>query len=129
MKKILLLGAFLVGFVWCQAQEEQKDSKSTSTKSQFEVGLHAGVPFIGGEVTPKFGYGGGIHVRLPLDHMFALRVEGLYAMAKGEQMNPARQFDNTWISGAVFGVLTLNNMRFDRPIRKNQSIHFGWSRI
>jgi OOP family OmpA-OmpF porin len=126
MKKILLLGAFLVGFVFCQAQEEQQSSSSVSgTKSMFEVGLHAGVPFVGGEVSPQFGYGGGIHVRIPLDHMFALRVDGLYAMAKGEQTGPARQFDNKWISGALFGVLTLNNMRFDRPIRKTNVYILG----
>ncbi len=126
MKKILLLASFLVGFVFCQAQEEKKSSPSVAgTKSMFEVGLHAGVPFVGGEITPEFGYGGGIHIRLPLDHMFAIRIDGLYAMAKGEQMNPARQFDNKWISGALFGVLTLNNMRFDRPIRKTNLYILG----
>jgi outer membrane protein OmpA-like peptidoglycan-associated protein len=125
MKKILLLGSFLVGLVLCQAQEEKPQSSVSGTKSMFEVGLHAGVPFVGGEVTPQFGYGGGIHIRLPLDHMFAIRLEGLYAMAKGDQMNPNRQFDNTWLSGALFGVLTLNNMRFDRPIRKTNIYVLG----
>ncbi len=125
MKKILLLTTFLVGFLFCHAQEEenppaqQQQSSSRSTKSMFEVGLHGGVPFIGGEVTPEIGYGGGISIRLPLDHMFSLRLDGLYAKAKGNRLEtPPRSFENTWISGSLLGVLTLNNMRFDRPIRK-----------
>lgn len=130
MKKILLLATFLVGLVVCQAQEEQQKQqeapRSKSTKSMFEVGLHGGVPFVGGEVTPEIGYGGGISIRLALDHIFSIRVDGLYAMAKGDRTSaPPRNFENTWMSGAVLGVLTLNNMRFDRPIRKTNIYVLG----
>ncbi len=126
MKKILLLGTFLVGLVWCQAQDEKSNTSSRTTKSQFEIGIHGGVPFVGGEVTPEIGYGGGIHIRLPLDHIFSVRLDGLYAMAKGNRLTtPPRSFENTWISGTLLGILTLNNMRFDRPIRKTNIYFMG----
>lgn len=94
--------------------------RSFTPKDQWELGIHAGVPFILGDVDAKFpGFGGGIHVRKAFDHIFSVRVVGLYAQTKNEETSPAvRNSDNTWISGSAQLVAALNNFRFDKPTRK-----------
>ena len=95
--------------------------RSFTPKDQWELGIHAGVPFILGDVDAKFpGFGGGIHVRKAFDHIFSIRVVGLYAQMKNEEGSTSgnRTSDNTWISGSAQLVAALNNFRFDRPNRR-----------
>lgn len=94
--------------------------RSLTPKDQWELGVHAGVPFVVGDVDAKFpGFGGGIHVRKAFDHIFSIRVSGLYAKTKNEgSETPASTSDNQWISGSAQLVAALNNFRFDRPTRR-----------
>ncbi len=95
--------------------------RSFTPKDQWELGLHAGVPFVLGDVDAKFpGFGGGIHVRKAFDHIFSVRVVGLYAQLKNEETNAGvvSTSDNDWISGSAQLVAALNNFRFDRPNRR-----------
>jgi hypothetical protein len=96
-------------------------SSSSSTpkpKNMWEVGLHAGTMFAGGDIKSKFGVAGGVHVRKAIDHLFSIRVDLLGGMLSGESFDPDRNYESTWLSGTAFGVLSLNSFRFDRTVRK-----------
>ncbi|MEO6036818.1 MAG: OmpA family protein [Saprospiraceae bacterium] len=96
--------------------------RSFTPKDQWELGIHAGVPFVLGDVDAKFpGFGGGIHIRKAFDHIFSVRIVGLYAQLKNEETavnGTLRTSDNDWISGSAQLVAALNNFRFDRPNRR-----------
>ncbi len=95
--------------------------RSFTAKDQWELGIHAGVPFVLGDVDAKFpGFGGGIHIRKAFDHIFSVRLVGLYAQLKNEETSTSgnRTSDNNWISGSAQLVAALNNFRFDKPNRK-----------
>ncbi|MEL7123989.1 MAG: hypothetical protein AAFO07_31415, partial [Bacteroidota bacterium] len=49
-------------------------------KTMWEVGLHGGAPFVGGEVNPGLGYGGGISIRKSIDYIFSIRLDGFYGI-------------------------------------------------
>jgi len=104
------------------AQDKPAVSSSSSStakpKDMWEVGLHAGTAFAGGDVSPKIGIGAGLHVRKALDHLFSIRLDVMGAMLKGESTNPTRIYEATWLSGTAYGVLSLNSFRFDRTTRK-----------
>lgn len=104
------------------AQDKPAVSSSSSStakpKDMWEVGLHAGTAFAGGDVSPKIGIGAGLHVRKALDHLFSIRLDIMGAMLKGESTNPTRIYEATWLSGTAYGVLSLNSFRFDRTTRK-----------
>ena len=97
-------------------------NRSFTPKDQWELGLHAGVPFVLGDLDAKFpGFGGGLHIRKAFDHIFSVRAVGLYAKMKNEETSTGgtlRTSDNDWISGSLQLVAALNNMRFDRPNRR-----------
>lgn len=90
--------------------------RSFTPADQWELGLHAGVPFVSGDLDGKLGFGGGLHVRKALDHIFSVRVGGLYAKTKNE-VDPSTA-EMSWISGSAQLVVTVNNFRFDKPYRK-----------
>jgi OOP family OmpA-OmpF porin len=91
--------------------------RTFSPVDQWELGVDLGVPFIVGDVDSKFpGFGGGLHVRKSLDHIFSVRFGAGYLKAKNEQ--DAAKSDNTWISGGAQLVVALNNFRFNKPVRK-----------
>ena len=95
--------------------------RSFTPKDQWELGIHAGVPFVLGDVEAKFpGFGGGIHIRKAFDHIFSVRIVGLYAQMKNEETSTSgnRTSNNDWISGSAQLVAALNNFRFDRPNRR-----------
>ncbi|MBK9336815.1 MAG: OmpA family protein [Lewinellaceae bacterium] len=92
--------------------------RSFSPADQWELGIHAGVPFVSGDLDGKLGFGGGLHVRKSLDHIFSLRVGGLYAKTKSEDTDNNRSSEMSWISGSAQLVVTVNNFRFNKPYRK-----------
>jgi OmpA-OmpF porin, OOP family len=100
--------------------EKTGGSSFAIPKNMFEIGLNGGATIIGGDVTPMPSYGAGLHIRKSLDYVFSLRADFLYADLKGE--NPAtnvlREYNTTWMSGTVFGVMNLNSLRWDKPVRK-----------
>jgi len=133
LRSTLLVGFLLLffsGSILAQKDPEATKNKSTTPakktksnlalpKSMLEVGFNGGATFVGGDVKAKYSYGAGIHFRKALDYMFSIRVDALYADAKGENAptNIARDFHTTWYSGTAYGVMSLNSFRFDRPVR------------
>jgi OmpA-OmpF porin, OOP family len=94
--------------------------RSFSPADQWEAGLHLGVPFIDGDNTDggvKLGFGGGLHVRKSLDHIFSIRGNLTYAKT-GSEFDNRTTTDLGWLSGSGQVVMTLNNFRFNKPYRK-----------
>jgi outer membrane protein OmpA-like peptidoglycan-associated protein len=96
--------------------------RSFTPSDQWEVGLDLGVPLVFGDIDPKVGFGGGLHVRKSLDHIFSIRGGILYAKGKNEQTDAATSVTTSsnlnWFSGEIQGVAALNNLRFNKPNRK-----------
>lgn len=99
--------------------------RSLTPKDQWELGVDLGVPMIIGDVDAKFpGFGGGLHVRKAFDHIFSVRVGGMFAKMENENERatpPAPDpstSETTWASGSIQLVAALNNIRFDKPNRK-----------
>ncbi|MFN0034167.1 MAG: outer membrane beta-barrel protein [Saprospiraceae bacterium] len=110
----LLLTFFGMGLA---AQEAGSTYRSLTPADQWEVGVDLGTPMIFGDIDAKFpGFGGGLHVRKAFDHVFSVRVGGLFASMKNE--GDARDSETTWFSGSGQVVMTVNNLRFDKPYRK-----------
>jgi len=96
--------------------------RSFTPKDQWEVGLDLGIPFVAGDFAAKPGFGGGLHVRKALDQVFSLRGGLMFGAAKNEKaaegVKPKRTSSLSWLSGDVQAVIALNNIRFDKPVRK-----------
>jgi OOP family OmpA-OmpF porin len=97
-------------------------TRSFTPNDKWELGIHAGVPFISGDIDSKFpGFGGGLHLRKAFDHIFSFRLVGLYAQVENENETTAaalKTSETTWISGTAQVVATLNNFRFNKPYKK-----------
>ncbi len=139
---LLFLLVALVGSVHAQKKKSNKkktDKKTATTKSRtkdkdkdnnnskfgvatpkdmLELGMHGGVFFVAGDVTPEAGFGGGLHFRKALDYVFSLRGDVLFGEAKGMNATGFRQFTNQYYSATVLGVISLNSVRFDKAVRK-----------
>ncbi len=106
------------------AKEKTKQAASSAPtpKNMFEVGINGGLSMLGGDVKPLPSYGIGIHVRKALDYIFSLRGDFLLAKLKGADETTAqqvldREFETDWKSGTVFGVLSLNSLHWNKPVR------------
>lgn len=119
VRKIALFILFISAAVGMNAQDAGSTYRSLTPADQWELGIHAGTPFIIGDLDPKFpGFGGGLHVRKSLDQIFSVRVSALYASMKNEGENDNRTSKTSWISGSGQLVVALNNIRFNKPYRK-----------
>ncbi len=92
--------------------------RSFTPADQWELGLNLGVPFVSGDLDSKLGFGGGLHVRKALDHVFSLRLGALYAKTKNEVQATQSSAEMSWFSGSLQVVAAVNNIRFDKPNRK-----------
>lgn len=94
--------------------------RSFTPKDQWELGVHAGLPFVAGDLDSKLGFGGGLTLRKSIDHIFSIRANAMYAQTKNEggSTNDTRASETTWIGGGGQMVVALNNIRFDKPMRK-----------
>ncbi len=112
-----MMAAFL--FLGLLMQSQTLLSQATP-KNMFEVGAHGGYFFVTGDVTHQPGYAAGIHVRKATDYLFSLRGDLLYGRAFGE--NPSdkvmRNYELKWYSAGLYGVFSLNALRFDKSVRK-----------
>jgi OmpA-OmpF porin, OOP family len=112
-----LFFAFLFSSVACGVQAQDAGTyRSFTPKDQWEVGVDLGLPLIVGDLDSKIGFGGGLHVRKALDHVFSVRGGLLYAKASSESGTSSS--DLSWLSGDLQAVVALNNMRFNKPYRK-----------
>ncbi len=114
---VLLLTSFGLGLA---AQDAGATYRSFTPKDQWELGVDLGTPMVLGDIDTKFpGFGGGLHVRKSLGHVFSLRFGGLYASTKNENAAPdSRKSETTYLSGSGQLVMTVNNLRFDKPYHK-----------
>jgi len=103
-------------------EKEEKDTKSkvTTPRNMLEVGLTGGLGLVAGEVEFLPSYAVGIHFRKALDYIFSLRADFAYSLLRGAESNaPFREFETTWKSGTLFGVLSLNSLRWNNPVRSS----------
>lgn len=121
VRKLVLAVLFISATFGLSAQDAAPAGgayRSFTPADQWELGIHAGVPFIQGDLDAKLGFGGGLHVRKSLDHIFSIRASALYAGAKSEDADNNRSADMSWFSGSGQLVVTVNNFRFNKPYRK-----------
>lgn len=95
--------------------------KATTPKNMWEVGLQGGTMFISGDLDIEPGYVAGAHFRKSFDYVFSLRGDFLYGNTTGSKMalgNIPWSAETQWMSGTIFGVMSLNSLRWDRPVRR-----------
>ena len=102
-------------------------------RNQWEVGIKGGMLNISGDVSTRFGYGFGAHIRKAFGYVFSLRLEYMYGNAKGLNWKPSGNYSSNdpWVdngyTGNVYynyktniqdlsleGLITLNNIRFHK---------------
>lgn len=118
MRKLTLALALLLSGLSLTAQDAYR---SFTPKDSWEVGLGIGLPFLAGDLDAKFpGFGGSLHARKALDHIFSLRPIISYQVmsAEGGGTNDRREADLSMFTGSLHAVATLNNFRYDKPNRK-----------
>lgn len=123
VRKLVLAVLFISATFGLSAQDASAPAaggayRSFTPADQWEVGVHVGVPFVQGDLDSKLGFGGGLHVRKSLDHIFSIRAGALYAKVKSEDATNNRSAETSWFSGSGQLVVTVNNIRFDKPYRK-----------
>lgn len=98
---------------------------SATPKNALEIGLHGGHFFSAGDVSFTPSWGAGLHIRKALDYIFSLRFDAMYGLAQGDTegsgikyRDEAYTHETTYASGSLQGVITLNNLRWDKPRRK-----------
>jgi OmpA-OmpF porin, OOP family len=130
VRKIALATLLFASF--CFNSFGQEMAKSTTTKSgiwspsdKWELGIGAGLPLVIGDLDPKIGIGANAHLRKSLDHVFSVRGNLNYAKTKSEDTRYARTADMTWLSGSGHVVITMNNLRFNKPHRRILVNAFG----
>jgi len=120
---LLLALSLFIGVTVLHAQEEEESGTDYGTpKDMIEFGVHGGYFFVGGDVAQKPGYGVGLHIRKSLDYVFSIRFDGFYGSARGEEGNPVDddffEHETTYISGTGFGIISANNLRWNKSTRK-----------
>lgn len=121
---LLLALSLFFGMAVLQAQEEEEENGTDygTPKDMIEFGVHAGYFFVGGDVPQQPGYGVGLHARKSLDYVFSLRFDGFYGTARGEEGDPVDddffEHKTTYISGTGFGIISANNLRWNKSTRK-----------
>ena len=116
----LVAGIVLVSIIPSLTQDASQNNTVPTPKSMWEVGIGGGAMFISGDLTPNLGFGGGLHIRKATDYVFSLRGDFLFGTMEGEKMSNGflRTAQTEWLSGTVFGVFSLNSLRWDKPVRK-----------
>jgi OmpA-OmpF porin, OOP family len=117
--------ALLFTFAYMSVQAQDASTyRSLTPSDQWELGVDLGTPMIIGDIDSKFpGFGGGLHVRKAFDHVFSFRAGALFASMKNENdkadaNNLVRSSETSWFSGSGQIVMTVNNLRFNKPYRK-----------
>jgi OmpA-OmpF porin, OOP family len=132
MRKISLL-SIICGFVAISslgAQTPASGGSMSTTSSvspmspndKWEVGIHLGLANVIGDVPTKIGTPGvALHLRHSLDHVFSLRGQVFGAKATNDakgKNGDNRYSELTYASGSGQAVITINNLRFNKPVRR-----------
>jgi len=62
---------------------KNKDAMFTEKKKSWVIGIHAGFPFVIGDVPPSFGIGYGVNIQKALGYSFALRLHAAFGYCTG----------------------------------------------
>lgn len=101
------------------AQKKGKKGSKYTPASMTEVAAHGGYLFVAGDVSSQPGFGTGLSIRKATDYIFSLRADVLVGQMKGETLGPPlRRFTTSWLSGTLFGVIGINNFKWDSKVRK-----------
>jgi OmpA-OmpF porin, OOP family len=137
MRKLSTLLSFLAFFLFSSTMLAQGGSAyggiQATPKYSWEAGVHGGHFFSSGDVAFRYSYGAGFHLRRALDYVFSLRLDGMYGLAAGDSQSSGHKIQDqpfthqtTYASLSLQGVMVLNNLRWDKPVRKvNMYVFFG----
>ena len=106
----------------------QDEAVNYTPKDMIEFGLAGGYSFVEGDYDNSPGYYLGLHVRKAFDHIFSARVDLHYSVLNSDAPTEDlfyQKSDFTTVGGSIQGVVTLNNIRFDKPMRKVNIYAFG----
>lgn len=98
---------------------------TNSPTDGMEIGLHGGHFFSSGNINEKPGFAAGLHLRKSLDYVFSLRVDLMAGQLKGEDDGNIRSFSTDWVSGALQGIISLNNLKWSPNERKTNIYVLG----
>ena len=126
VRKLSFFGLFVMLCAQLSAQDKAATPsapyRSLSPADKWELGINLGLPFVDGDVDPKFpGIGAGLHLRKSLDHVFSVRGSFNYLSTKSEGEGSGSEIpeaSNAWLSGSAQIVAALNNIRYNKPYRK-----------
>ena len=116
-----LATAALCGLGTSALAQDADEQVSYTPEHMWEVGFHGGFAFISGDLDQNPGYGVGLHVRRAVDHIFSIRLDAQYSQLNADTENGAYPFtdvDASTFGASAQGVITLNNIKFDKPSRK-----------
>ena len=129
--KVFLL--FLVS-AFMTVPADAQDAKSYTPPHMWEVGLHVGHSFSAGDIDFDPSFSGGIHVRRALDYVFSIRGELAYQTWQGrdgeDEIRGPQQivgYNGTAISGSLAGVISFNNLRWDRATADRKWNPYGYA--
>jgi OmpA-OmpF porin, OOP family len=135
--KVLLL-TIITGFIGAgnaNAQTPGSGGTTTTTNTitplspddKWELGIHVGTMLSNGDIKSKPGFGVGGHIRHSLDHVFSLRGNVSAGQFKGDDRpKSARKHSTTYAEVGGQAVITINNLRFNRPVRRvNLNVFLG----
>lgn len=119
MRKVVFSILFSALGLSLVAQSAMTPYRSFTPKDSWEVGIGIGLPFVSGDMDAKFpGFGGSLHARKALDHIFSIRPIVSYQTMKSELSSSRSTSSLNLLTAGVDLVAALNNFRFDRPQRK-----------
>ena len=130
-EQTLVLCFILFAFLQIEAQinvydiAQPEEEKPLTRTHQWEFGLHSGHFFSAGNVDFIPGYGVGLHIRRATDYVFSIRADLMYGKLRGEDPGNIRSFDNTWFSGTLQGIASLNNLKWNSGERKSNFYGFA----
>ena len=101
----------------------QDDAVNYTPKDMVEFGVYGGFAFNQGDYEIAPGYAAGVHVRKAFDHIFSARVDVSYMKLNTNRpetntVSPYEEANFSNFGGSLQAVVTLNNFRFDKPMRK-----------
>lgn len=102
-----------------------QEATNTTLPPGLEIGVHGGHFFSNGNIDSKPGFGAGVHLRKSLDYIFSLRLDITGGQLKGEDDGNVRNYSTDWISGALQGVVSLNNLKWSPNERKTNIYLLG----
>lgn len=119
-------------------EEKPQTSGLAIPKNMFEIGVNGGISLLGSDAAfktslkdingkSKMALGYGLHFRKALDYVFSLRLDLMRGTLLGQNApeDGDREFYTTWNSATLYGVMSLNSLRWDKPVRSTNLFVMG----